>query len=352
MAHGDRRRHSRGAQDLFPFYWEVPKQGFRWVTEPPDEDGIASRSLVLASSTTAGTASEKRYNPLLKRRTLFATFAETPPTEDRILAFANEYGLLGSSCIALQPESIMLEGDPASPIPGLRDNLVFDSVGVGESFESWTSEITAMRRALELWTAARDSKLAALRRMLAPDNIKEAEKEFQTRVNTPVGLFPWPDVSLSLSIAPYSKADNRCSLMAWLELQETISCRLSKHVVCRIVYSADDRRPRLRFIPKTLLGALWLQFARAVDGGKEDRTCAYCSDWIEPMEQGRVTRRYCSDACRRKAFDARKRKGGVVRAKGVAGKEVAKSGVTGEEERRKKGHGGVTRRGVARKRRV
>jgi hypothetical protein len=301
-----RKGGSRGAEDLFPFYWEVPEQGFRWVDEPGDVNTIASRSLVLASATAAGTQ-WKRYNPL-RCRSLFATFAQTPLTEDGILAFAKEYGLLGPSCAVRLPEPIVLKGDPLSGIPNFCDDHTFYRMGVGESFESWSSEIATMRRMHDLWIAVRDGNLPPLRRMLAQGSIKEAESKFQTHVNTPVGLFPWPDLSLSLSSAPYLKASPSLRLMAWRELQDTISNRLIEHVNCRLIYSADRGRPRLQFIPKNLLGALWLQFARAVDGGNEFRRCAYCQSWIEPSEHGRVTRRYCSGTCRRKAFEVRKRK--------------------------------------------
>jgi len=326
---------SRGALELSPFFWEVPAEGFRWADEPTDEDGVVGRSLILASETPA-LSEWKRYKPL-ERATLFQTFAATPPTEDGILAFANEYGLFGDSSLVLLPKPITLQGDPSSDISGLRGDLVFYPVGIGESFEHWSDEIAAMRRAVDLWAAARDHTIPPIRRVLGGENLKRTQANLQTQINTLAGwpLFPWPDVSLSLSVAPYSDADPTLTWMAWFEVQEAINRRLTTHVAHRMTYSPDCSRPRLlRLIPKNLLGALWLQFARAVDGGKEYRICSYCPLWIEPSENGRVTRRYCSTRCRRKAFDARKRKVRDLRARGVPVSRIAgRLGATEEKVR-------------------
>ncbi len=62
----------------------------------------------------------------------------------------------------------------------------------------------------------------------------------------------------------------------------------------------------LGLVPETLRGALWFQFARTIAGNKHHFQCAYCERWIE-LAPGtmRRSRRFCSDACRVKAYRQR-----------------------------------------------
>ena len=60
--------------------------------------------------------------------------------------------------------------------------------------------------------------------------------------------------------------------------------------------------------PKTLLNALWTQLALAINGSQSLRTCVECKKWFAiKSDRGRSDKKYCSDACRMRAY--RKRKG-------------------------------------------
>jgi hypothetical protein len=57
--------------------------------------------------------------------------------------------------------------------------------------------------------------------------------------------------------------------------------------------------------PVDLLSALWLQFARAVDGNRTYKRCERvgCSEWFELTPSvSRSDRQYCSDSCKAKAW--------------------------------------------------
>jgi hypothetical protein len=167
--------------------------------------------------------------------------------------------------------------------------------------------------------------------MLVGISLKRQLSEFRERLNTLHNhqLFPWPDVGFSLRIAPYANCEaTQTSMMAWFEVQEAVNKRVRENVTCQMIYSAEHGRARLQFVPTNLLGALWLQFARAVDGGREDRICANakCRRWIEPSENGRSTRRYCNDACRRTAHEGRRQEMSISVDKNGKDRVVQKTG--------------------------
>jgi hypothetical protein len=70
--------------------------------------------------------------------------------------------------------------------------------------------------------------------------------------------------------------------------------------------------------PANLAGALWLQFALAVDGNRDYRVCKQCREWFEiggnqkrsvGADHRRADARFCSDACKQKAYRAGEKKG-------------------------------------------
>jgi hypothetical protein len=75
-----------------------------------------------------------------------------------------------------------------------------------------------------------------------------------------------------------------------------------------LIASPRGGRPSLHMVPKDLLAGLWLQFARAVAGGKEYSRCEQCGSWFEisSPEGGRVDKRYCSTACRARKWRAQR----------------------------------------------
>src|SRR5262245_17270383 len=137
------------ANEVFDFLWSVPGDGYRWVeAHVPVGEGRAgklvfnrpietNKALVLTDGLTLGKSyMRKQYDPLQKYPGLFRTFADTPPTQESILGFANEYGSLGIEV------SIGLPPDPRQGFfMGLR----------GEKFYDWFKYISAMRRAVSVW---------------------------------------------------------------------------------------------------------------------------------------------------------------------------------------------------------
>ena len=58
--------------------------------------------------------------------------------------------------------------------------------------------------------------------------------------------------------------------------------------------------------PEEPHGAMWLQYARSIDGNKNYRQCRQCGKWFEiSLEANRPTRLFCKDACRYKFYRER-----------------------------------------------
>ncbi len=147
--------------NLYEFVWPVARGRHKWIT------GITIYEHMEAArrsgDATDGDRGEKRAKgwpprpfltpvtmndeevratyPLreLKGR-LHREFARTPPTLEGIKEFADEFGLLGGD---IGETPVVDVGGPHS------------SIGPGEDFFDWTSEIMRMAEAVELWDLAR-----------------------------------------------------------------------------------------------------------------------------------------------------------------------------------------------------
>jgi hypothetical protein len=65
---------------------------------------------------------------------------------------------------------------------------------------------------------------------------------------------------------------------------------------------------RLCIRPETLLDALWTQVAQAVDGSQSLQNCFVCKQWFTIKSgEGRSDKKYCSDACRMRAYRKRRK---------------------------------------------
>ena len=59
-------------------------------------------------------------------------------------------------------------------------------------------------------------------------------------------------------------------------------------------------RSRFKFVPESLMAAMWLQVADESTTGTKFKMCEWCTNWF-PFGQGtgrKVTKRFCSDRCR------------------------------------------------------
>jgi len=84
--------------------------------------------------------------------------------------------------------------------------------------------------------------------------------------------------------------------------------------------------------PKTLLAALWLQFGLGLAGGYEYRECKHCKHLFEistDMKTGhRSHRAFCTDTCKSKNYQRRKRTALKLSASKIPLRDIAKQAET------------------------
>lgn len=286
--------------ELFQFSWGVAEGGYSWLEADPlfPIGGNAPTDVPavwLTDGQPAGVAGFRvqRYRPLTADPALFRVFAETEPTREGIQAFANRYGLLGGNTM----EAIRLPRHPGD-----------DTAGYGVPLWAWLEEIRAMRQMVELWDLAAQGNERGLARLIAWSDTgvayRPSGKGAGKRHPSEVPIVPnHPDL-----LGQFPRGD--LVLPALYHIQETVNKHIEGRISPRLLWGKDHSRLGIYLVPDSLIGALWLQFARAIDGEKQYRRCLACGAWFElSPDTARTNRRYCNDACRSKAYRARKARG-------------------------------------------
>ena len=249
------------ADPLARFEWEVAVGGYEWFRAPR---GIGLRRQVNQPGP------PRSYRPFTpKHAGLFETFAHLSTTE-KVLAFVNQYGLLGAPLrregTARPYEYLDFVGVRRPQRPRLDDD------------HCWMTQVVLMRKFLACAKLVHDSE----------------------------------DVVWTALRPQVNKA-----------LQETCAPRLDWNPD-----SADEIRFRLDWTPQSLLGALWLQAVRSVTRASRLQQCASCEQPIEiSLEKttgARADARFCSVACRMRAYRTRKTKARELDKRGWTPGRIAK----------------------------
>jgi hypothetical protein len=298
------------------FRWSLAEGGYRWVDAHPScEHQVAQPFLTDGRPTGAGSFRTWPIQPLSSSG-LFRVFADTEPSRDGIKSFADRFGPLGP--------------DIARQIP-LTDqrNAVGVPLGTGEPLDAWRDEILTMRYAIDIWEAARTGDVARLERVIKwkPDG---SGVQIAGHPGVPDGQLPDAPARVERSwIASTHLGDDVLGRFvpgdlvkpALHYLQRKINEKLERRASPRLLWDADRERLGLYIMPTGLVGALWLQFARAVERDSQFRQCAECGIWFELAPgTARADKLYCSTPCRTKAY--RKRQAEAVRLHGE-GRSIA-----------------------------
>lgn len=292
--------------DLFGFTWDVPEGGFKWVKAKVVRDSPAETGeleTVLTDGIPLGAAHMcTRYAPLKLYTGLFRTFAETPTSHDAILAFANTYGRLG-------------EGDVLIELPNEGQTVL----GTGETRSFWANEIRALHDALFFWDAVQANDLGTLQAVIQW---------------TGEGVRLFDMVRRGQLIASPQFHPERLEWMrpgdlvlpALFVVQDIVNQHLKGRVSPRLLWNKDKTRLGLHIVPRSLIGAIWLQFAQAIDGRKEYRRCEECRTWFElSPDIARTSKLYCSNACRSRAYRKRQAEARRLHEQGKSIEEIAQA---------------------------
>jgi hypothetical protein len=291
------------------FPWHVAEGGYHWFDARTASDPHAPRRQFLSHGRPMGAEgySGWRYQPLSAHTGLFREFAGTEPGQAGIKAFADRFGPLGPDI-----EKPIVLGD--------QGNRGRASLAMGESLADWTDEILTMRLAIDLWEAARNGDVEQLERWISWTEDGRGVRMI-SHPELPEGQLPDPPDRVELAWIASSLLDDdvlgrfvRGDLVkpALHYVQGKINAKLEGRASPRLLWEADRDRLGLYIVPDGLIGALWLQLARAVERDSRFRQCAECGIWFE-LARGtaRADKLYCSTPCRTKAY--RKRQAEAVR---------------------------------------
>lgn len=258
--------------------WSKPGEGsgFEWVP------GKAAGTATIIEWLTPIGANWSSYRPLSDTPTLYAEFANVSATEDFYQAareFANNYGALGGGY------QLEFQADDSNEIQ------------IGESLSSWQRESQVMAEAVMLWKLAKDRNTQALSKRV---KYLHEERRIRHIYGPSVNDFTGDHI-------PGDIRFNEVHRPALIVLQNVITKRLAGRVEAYLhPDSSDYEQMSLRTTPTSLIGALWLQLARAVTSGAPPIQCAAddCTVWIIPR---RKTKKYHSDECRKRQWEREKR---------------------------------------------
>lgn len=299
--------------DLVEFWCHVPEFGFAARDLDPSGENENLGSYLIAQP--GGSA--KAYRPL-DESGLFKELAATGVSVEAIESFASRYGLLGGNYTKL----IRL------PIPDQR-NAFFDIPG--ESVADWRTAISELRDTVQFWQALQAGDEAVLRRRivwrgLEPDAYGGPRVAHETDSNGSVRAFEIASANHPELLARFEPGE--LIGPGWYALQRLVNWQLRHHGAFPQLFMSD--RPawrtdpmRMRFVPRSLISAIWIQFAKAIEGNRAFAQCAQCGRWFEVAAEARADAKFCKNACRFKAYRRRQSRARELAADGKSVREIA-----------------------------
>lgn len=278
------RNKAKWSRQPFQFSWEVPKDGYRCEPGSPlSAAGLRKRhkaELMLVESTRLGISRMiKRHHTLEESTGLFVEFAHVDATPDGVIAFANQYGALGLT-------QMVIVGNRQE-----KKKPVYD----GEAIAAWLTEIAAVRRLWQIWS---EDKKPEITFRTAPESIFA---EWASGSEVVVHRATDPD--------RYERLRGKPAELAQHYLKNKVNAKLREYpATARLMYENARGALGLFIVPSSLIAAIWWQFARAIDGNHQYRSCKNCGKWFEVGGSSRRSHtESCSASCRA-AFAYRKGK--------------------------------------------
>jgi hypothetical protein len=254
----------------FEFVWERPakRKGFAW-----EETDAGDTRLVRVEG-----APFEHYQPLKECTGLFRTFAGLSPDPAALLGFANRYGALGAGW----------------------DDLAL-----------WREGIARMKALVVAWDALAAENWDALRSVLS----KLPKALFQPGTDAKHAS-PGELVNAGVHLLYHEVAGRLFgwTFGAWSRQREP-----------PVVWHRQAKRLVLKLVPPSLMDAMGLQLADAIQGNKRYRSCEACGRWFELAPgRARADRQTCSTSCRVKLYRVRQQQARDLHGKGWSIKRISK----------------------------
>jgi hypothetical protein len=268
------------------------------------------------------------YAPMREESGLFRNFAETPPTADGVLAFANRYGCLGD--VSLIPVTRQAQS------PLVPDKFDYpDSRVATEEGHDWLAAILWVRFVARFWEASSAGDASFLSNFLSwrgQGAVTFTNPAYDLGEGVPRHPILRPTEAievLSRDTNPELLAGARPGdlvLPAKVFVQKSLNLVLNVSASSQMVWSRERAAPVLQWLPRHLFGAMCLQLALAVSEGKEYRRCSVCGKWFElAPDVNRKSRLTCSSSCRNKLYRERQDEARRLHAAGKTAKQIAKT---------------------------
>jgi hypothetical protein len=252
----------------------------------------AGDDLVLEESKTPTPWAWRRFDVFRDEPALFKTFADTAPDADGVLAFAKKYGTI-------------------------KDKL---------PLSEWKKEINLMRGLVVFWDAAKNGDSEALKPFILNQDERgifwHLPEPYAPKPESQLGYLDDVRSPIDQPYPPRSPGD--LPRQAFPYLAERINTGLIGNTAAGVLWDWGVGRCHVTTAPTSLLGAMYVQFALALEGDKEFRQCAGCSGWLAVKRKNNPKPAlYCSRSCRNRAHQARKEKARAMFAEGKGHKEIA-----------------------------
>ena len=302
----------------------VAEAGYRWVRynslqhrntevrELPDEEWVLTEN---------HDESPRRYRaekPLSNEPALFRAFAEVG---DRAacLAFANRYGMLDA-----EPSYFQL----AQPLPkGVQIPGRFQVVPCDPEWY-WTTFPPLFRTLIRVWDGVRSGDEEAYADVLSWEEFGDSHtwmfRPNRNRDNAR-GLLGCPIYSDWHSPSQWSGMEPPAEVAeAFLRQEMTKGLDIfGGGYGAALARVPDSERNVVRIIPQSLFKALFLQFAQAIAGNREQRPCKACGKWFELAPRHKGRKEFCNAACKVREYRERMKRTEELRAKGWSAKQIA-----------------------------
>lgn len=224
------------------------------------------------------------YRPLENNPTLFFDFAETEPTREGVLAFANKYGQLA---MPFREEYWVLEDGEETF--GECDSLLF-----------WQQEIREMSHLVRLYELWKDKDRKTLRKGVVTWNGNDATIKTHRGTSCVFGV-PKRDVLLVAQRVIQVRVNDKFD-------QGLDGAR--SYVGIRPMLKLNEANQFLSYlVPDSLLSAIWLQLYQAVLGKTNFKRCEICHEPVDVTDKSSNWRYHprCYNARKQKEYRARKR---------------------------------------------
>jgi len=302
------------AEKNVDFWWDVASEGYRWVKAKAP--GATGEELFLTTGAPLGPIGymRRRYQPLAERPGLFRIFADLDPAPDAILSFADAYGHLTTDHSTAREGSDDASAQVRIELSGGEEPIIAE----GEPLSFWLSEMDAIRHAVAIWDAVRARNAEALAQCIRwrDDGVYY---ECASAKAEPISTYADHPEFLRW----FRKGDLVEPAILWL--LGRLNARLERRTPALFQWSPE--RPgelHLVYIPGSLIEAMWLEFAFAVDESKDYRKCPQCGTWFEiAPDKARANRLFCSSACKSRNYRERKARAQELFAEGMDLRAIA-----------------------------